>query len=94
VVHVGDIKGGGSPCNEAVYVKVSDMLSKAAAPVFILPGDNEWNDFVDPDPIPAWSHWKKHFMRFDQPATGADTASLQTSIVRSGKECNAEPENR
>ncbi len=66
VIHLGDIKGGGSPCNEAVYVKVSGMLSKAASPVFIIPGDNEWNDCVDPDPIQAWSHWKKHFMRFEQ----------------------------
>ena len=66
VVHVGDIKGGGSPCHETVYVKVAGMLSKAVAPVFILPGDNEWNDCVDPDPIQAWSHWRKHFMRFDQ----------------------------
>ncbi|MEJ7591734.1 MAG: hypothetical protein WKF77_09310 [Planctomycetaceae bacterium] len=66
LVHVGDIKGGGTPCNEAVYIKVSGMLSKSEQPVFILPGDNEWNDCVDPDPIQAWSHWRKHFMRFDQ----------------------------
>ncbi len=40
------------------------MLSKAAAPVFIIPGDNEWNDCTDPDP--AWEHWDKYFMRFDR----------------------------
>ncbi len=65
-VHVGDIKGGAAPCEEAVYVKVSEMLSKAAAPVFIIPGDNEWNDCIDPDPHQAWQYWEKHFMRFDR----------------------------
>lgn len=66
VIHVGDIKGGKPPCHEAVYVKVAGMLSKARPPVFIIPGDNEWNDCVDPDPAQAWQYWQKHFMRFDR----------------------------
>lgn len=65
-VHVGDIKNGKSPCHEAVYIKVSGMLSKAMRPVFIVPGDNEWNDCVDPDPLQAWAFWERHFMRLDQ----------------------------
>ena len=60
VVHVGDIKGEGSPCNEAVYMKVANMLSRTVPPVFIIPGDNEWNDCVDPDPVQAWTYWRKH----------------------------------
>ncbi len=66
VVHVGDIKGGGSPCNESVYMKVANILSRTVPPVFIIPGDNEWNDCVDPAPDQAWTYWRKHFMRFDQ----------------------------
>lgn len=66
VIHVGDIKGGKPPCHEAVYIKVSGMLSKATPPVFIIPGDNEWNDCINPDPIQAWEYWEKHFMRFDR----------------------------
>lgn len=66
VVHVGDIKRGAPPCAEEIYVKVSDILSRAKPPVFIIPGDNEWNDCVLPDPMQAWAYWRTHFMRFDQ----------------------------
>ena len=64
VVHVGDIKGGQAPCDEAVYNKVFGMLSQSKAPVFIIPGDNEWNDC--PNPAQAWTYWDKYFMRFDR----------------------------
>jgi hypothetical protein len=64
VVHVGDIKAGATPCDEAVYKKVSGMLAKSKPPVFIIPGDNEWNDCMHP--AQAWSFWEKHFMRFDR----------------------------
>ena len=37
VIHVGDIKSGSAPCDEAVYNKVFGMLSQSAAPVFIVP---------------------------------------------------------
>jgi hypothetical protein len=66
VIHVGDIKSGKPPCNEAVYNKVFGMLSQSAAPVFIIPGDNEWNDCLLPDPEQAWKYWDKYFMRFDR----------------------------
>jgi hypothetical protein len=65
VIHVGDIKGGGPPCVEAVYQKVSGMLRKSTAPVFIIPGDNEWNDCSDPGPDQAWFYWNQYFRRFD-----------------------------
>ena len=64
VIHVGDIKGGAAACDEAVYVKVAGMLRQATGPVFIIPGDNEWNDCTNP--TEAWQFWDKHFMRFDQ----------------------------
>jgi hypothetical protein len=64
VIHVGDIKTGMTPCDEAVYNKVFGMLSQSAAPVFIVPGDNEWNDCTNP--AQAWKHWTKYFMRFDR----------------------------
>jgi hypothetical protein len=64
VIHVGDIKSGATACDEAVYIKVHGMLSKSTAPVFIIPGDNEWNDCANPDQ--AWKYWDKYFMRFDR----------------------------
>ncbi len=64
VVHVGDIKGGKAACDEGVYQKVSYMLNQSKAPVFIIPGDNEWNDCVNP--AEAWQFWDQYFMRFDR----------------------------
>lgn len=65
VIHVGDIKRGKSvPCEEPVYAKVAGLLAASAKPVFIIPGDNEWNDCVDPDL--GWRNWTKHFMRFEE----------------------------
>ena len=64
VVHLGDIKTGRSPCDETVYAKVAGMLARSRAPLFIIPGDNEWNDC--PDPEDAWRLWEKYFQRFDE----------------------------
>lgn len=65
VIHVGDIKRGMSvPCEEQVYAKVAGILAASARPVFIIPGDNEWNDCRDPDA--AWGLWEGHFRRFDE----------------------------
>lgn len=64
VVHLGDIKSGPTPCDEAVYQKVDGILTKSKVPVFIIPGDNEWNDCADPGQ--AWTFWQEYFMRFDR----------------------------
>lgn len=44
LVHVGDIKGGGSPCTEEAYRTVLDLLQRSASPMIYTPGDNEWTD--------------------------------------------------
>jgi hypothetical protein len=64
VIHVGDIKSGKTACDEAVYQKVSGILGKSVPPVFIIPGDNEWNDCMNP--AEAWTLWDQYFMRFDR----------------------------
>ncbi len=43
-VHVGDIKGGGSPCTEEAYRTVRDLLQRSEPPLVYTPGDNEWTD--------------------------------------------------
>jgi len=43
-VHVGDIKGGGTPCTEQAYQTVLDLLQKSEPPLIYTPGDNEWTD--------------------------------------------------
>ena len=64
VIHLGDIKTGNTPCDETVYAKVSGLLGQSAARLFIIPGDNEWNDCADPDA--AWQLWRRHFGRFEE----------------------------
>ena len=64
VFHLGDIKSGNTPCTENNYELVADYLKQLTAPVFIIPGDNEWNDCEYPDQ--AWDYWNKYFLAFDQ----------------------------
>lgn len=64
VVHLGDIKRGLPLCGESVYRKVARILRGSTSPVFIIPGDNEWNDCFSPDQ--AWKHWDNYFMRFER----------------------------
>jgi len=63
MLHVGDIKGGKTPCTEDQYSKVAGYLKKLKVPTFIVPGDNEWNDCENPEQ--AWVYWTKHFLRFE-----------------------------
>ena len=64
VIHVGDIKSGKSACDEDNYMLVANYLKKFKVPVFIVPGDNEWNDCADPSM--AWDFWIKHFNEFER----------------------------
>lgn len=55
--------------------KVADILKQSAKPVFIIPGDNEWNDCEVP--TEAWKHWEKYFMNFEQNFTHPFTIMRQ-----------------
>ena len=93
MLHVGDIKSGSAPCDEAVYAKVTDYLSKLDVPVYMVPGDNEWNDCDDPDL--AWRYWIKYFVGFEkrwpgapiidrQPQHAANVAWVQNGVLMIG----------
>lgn len=90
VVHVGDIKTGAMPCNEQIYEDVSRILAKSPVPLFIIPGDNEWNDCANP--ADGWKLWTKHFQRFEtkfahkipvqrQPERDENFAFLQADVL-------------
>ncbi|MFC1759976.1 metallophosphoesterase family protein [Candidatus Neomarinimicrobiota bacterium] len=64
VIHVGDIKSGKSTCAEDNYKLVADYLKKFKVPVFIVPGDNEWNDCGNPNQ--AWDYWNKYFNKLER----------------------------
>ena len=63
-VHLGDIKTGASKCEEVVYYRAAEYLRTSRLPLFIVPGDNEWNDCSNPDE--AWKFWTRYLMGFDR----------------------------
>lgn len=77
MVHVGDIKSGSTPCDQAVYLKVAGFLHALTVPTFIIPGDNEWNDCADPDT--AWGYWTGSFGRFESFWPTAPAAAHQAA---------------
>ncbi len=64
LIHVGDIKSGASPCVDNTYRNVAEILKLSKIPVFIIPGDNEWNDCDNPKE--AYELWDKHFFHFHE----------------------------
>ena len=44
VLHVGDIKTGGSSCSDAFLEDRLSLLQKFEKPLVLTPGDNEWTD--------------------------------------------------
>lgn len=43
-IHVGDIKGGSTPCSDEAFQKIKDQFGMFKAPLIYTPGDNEWTD--------------------------------------------------
>jgi len=75
VVHVGDIKQGADPCDEAVYEDVNNLLKEFTKPTFMLLGDNEYNDCDDP--VSALQFWNQYFLNFHQNWTFNQTITYQ-----------------
>ncbi len=44
VMHVGDIKGGGEPCTDALIRARYEQLQRFRSALIYTPGDNEWTD--------------------------------------------------
>eukprot|EP00934_Nitzschia_sp_Nitz4_P005870 Nitzschia sp. Nitz4//scaffold29_size155292//3814//5288//NITZ4_002631-RA/size155292-augustus-gene-0.217-mRNA-1//-1//CDS//3329546367//5860//frame0 len=66
LVHLGDIMKGEVGCDEFRYSTLKDTLMESDIPVFIVPGDNEWNDCGDNTAIDsAWVLWEQYLMNFD-----------------------------
>lgn len=43
-IHIGDIKGGNTLCEDAVYSSNLDYFNSFVNPLIFTPGDNEWTD--------------------------------------------------
>lgn len=67
LVHLGDIvTGKKTKWPESQYAKVADILKKSRQPVFVVLGDNEWNDLDNPaEGLAFWNRqlrdFEKHF---------------------------------
>ena len=44
VLHIGDIKSGGTPCTDEMFADQLAFMNEIEAPVLYTPGDNEWTD--------------------------------------------------
>lgn len=64
IIHLGDIKTGGIPCDEYHYKDTDSILRNFKTPTFIVLGDNEYNDCKDP--VEAFGLWKKYFLHFNE----------------------------
>jgi hypothetical protein len=63
LLHLGDIWKGTERLPESHYLQVAAVLRTSQAPVYIVPGDNEWTDLVNP--AEGWEFWSRHLLRLD-----------------------------
>ena len=67
LLHVGDLmRARTTHCARRNYQFIEDVFTQELPnlPVFLIPGDNDWNDCPDPDL--AWQYWEDHFMAFER----------------------------
>jgi hypothetical protein len=64
LVHLGNIQDSAiTLCPEARYAHVKDLLAKSPVPIFVLPGEEDWNNCPNPDD--AWTSWETNFGSFE-----------------------------
>lgn len=62
VVHLGDWNNNNATCQIGRFETVYNKYSKCSAPVFFLPGDNEWNECSsDHDHAALWRNYFMHY---------------------------------
>lgn len=64
LVHLGDFNNLRDGCDETSYVEFTSHIIKSRVPVFVTPGDNEWNDCKSPEK--AEFFWKKYLSNIEQ----------------------------
>lgn len=64
LVHLGSIQDPDvTQCEPEHYETVADIMMKSPVPVFIVPGQEDWNNCPDQDE--GWNNWRENFMEFD-----------------------------
>jgi len=65
IIHLGNINEARvTLCPETVYADANGVLSKSPVPVFVLPGEEDWNNCPRPDE--AWGFWLNNLARFEE----------------------------
>jgi len=80
VIHVGDIRGGRTTCEDAILDQQRIYMDQIDAPVIYTPGDNEWTDchrnsLGDFKPIERLAHIRGTF--FDDPNRSLGAAPVK-----------------
>jgi hypothetical protein len=64
LVHLGNIQDSAvTLCPETRYAHVKNLLVKSHVPIFVLPGEEDWNNCPNPDD--AWESWQANFESFE-----------------------------
>jgi hypothetical protein len=65
VIHVGDLRNASDdmPCRLDEFERVASILSLSKVPVFVVLGDNDWNDC--PNHEEGLQFWKREFLFFE-----------------------------
>lgn len=63
LLHLGDITRGTATLPEWYYAGVATLLKSCENPVYVVPGDNEWNDLENP--AEGWAFWTEYFQKFE-----------------------------
>jgi Calcineurin-like phosphoesterase len=66
LIHLGDIKAGHSACNKTVIDQMDEVLKLSPVPVFIVVGDNEFNDCKTIVPARALVLWRNVFVPYNR----------------------------
>jgi hypothetical protein len=63
LIHVGDLRKSSGTCLQSEYEEVASILQLSHVPVFIILGDNDFNDCPNPDE--GLQFWKDSFLNFE-----------------------------
>jgi Calcineurin-like phosphoesterase len=65
VIHVGDLRNASDslPCRLDEFERASSILKLSPVPVFVVMGDNDWNDCPNYDE--GLQYWKEEFLFFE-----------------------------
>ncbi len=76
LVHLGDVvTGKKTKWPESQYATVANILKKSKRPVFVLLGDNEWNDLDNP--AEGLEFWNRQFLDFEKHFPNSPTIEKQ-----------------